>query len=138
MNQNKILFVLAIGVVTSIGLVTPLNAYATDVWITCASPPGENPAPAEDTTLNYAVINNNLITSAGVIPDSNNDTSLQTWNPNGNATSFNVPLPPGSGALSSSVIAISTNDPASFNLCGVNYVNVVEDMPEQTFTKTKP
>jgi len=139
MNQYKVLFILAISVVTSMGLVTPLKAYAADIWVSCASPPDGTSAPADGTLLSYAVINNNLISSTGIIPDDiqGNITQGNTgWNPDGNTTSLNVQLPDGSGASKSSVIAISTNDPVNFNLCGVNWVNPSDVMVNaKNFTK---
>jgi hypothetical protein len=100
------------------------SVYAqSTIFLACAAPPGQNPAPSDGTTLNYAVINNGRIDFTEVIPD-NTAGNARGWDPTGSDTIFVVSdVPPGAEATSSSVIAVSTNDFVSWNLCGANLVS---------------
>ncbi len=95
------------------------SAYAATIHVACATPPNENPAPSDGTSLVYAIINNNLIDFTEVVADDVFGHSIG-WDPNGADTSFIVDVP--SFASSNSVIAVSTNDPVNINVCGVNLV----------------
>jgi hypothetical protein len=102
------------------------SAYAqsSSIYLACAAPPGQNPAPSEGTTLNYAVINNGRVDFTEVIPD-NAGGNARGWNPDGTTTIFTVSgVPPFAEATSTSVIAISTNDFSNWNLCGANLVTL--------------
>jgi hypothetical protein len=135
MNKGYSLFILTIFVTASLSVVTSNNAYAEpSMYVACAAPPEENPAPADLTTLNYAVINDDEISYSETIAD-NVQGNARGWDPDGTNTWFHVNLPEESEASSNSIIAISTNDPESFNLCGVNLV-VDEEINNQNITKS--
>jgi hypothetical protein len=99
------------------------SAYAASIDVTCAAPPGQNPAPSNGTALNYAVINNNNIDFTGRVADDLWG-NIFGWDPNGIETTFRVGGIPFVANIFS-VIAVSTDDLSSHNVCGVSLVNPV-------------
>ena len=98
------------------------NAYASQIYLACAAPPDQNPAPSDGTSLVYTVINNNNIDFTEVVADDASG-NQRGWNPDGTTTIFTVGAVPLAGP--NSVISVSTNDFSSWNLCGVNLVSPV-------------
>jgi hypothetical protein len=96
------------------------SAYAQSIiYLACAAPPDQNPAPSDGTSLVYTVINNNNIDFTEVVADDVAG-NARGWIPDGVLTIFRVTGVP--FATSNSVIAVSTNDFSSWNVCGVNLV----------------